>query len=129
MRRANFWTIPEQALTLFLRSRRIRDRFIILVLNERYAPTVRAKGSIRNKLKAIRTAEEKSGRIDLTYDRYFSAPENVDRWIRAEMDDADELSRLLTFTQHELDIMETVSQYKDLSLCTYTKVITGPDTT
>ena len=129
MRRQNFWTIPEQALMLFLRSRRIRDRFTILVLNERYAPTVRAKGSIRNKLKAIRTAEEKSGRIDLTYDRYLSAAENVDRWIRAEMDDADELSRLLTFTQHELDIMETVSQCKDLSLCTNTKVITGPDTT
>ena len=130
MRRQNFWTIPEQALTLFLRSRRIRDRFIVLILNERYAPTVRAKGSIRNKLKAIRTAEENLGRIDLTYDRYFSAPENVDRWIRAEMDDADELSRLLTFTQHELDIMETVSQYKDLSLCTNTEVvITGPDPT
>ena len=128
MNRQNFWTIPEQALTLYLRSRRIIDRLIILVLNERYAPTVRAKGSIRNKLKAIRTAEERSGRIDLTYDRYLSAAQNVDRWIRLEMDDADEVSRLLTFTEHELEIMQTVSQYKGLSLCTYTKVITVPDT-
>lgn len=129
-KRANFWSIPEQALALFLRSRRIRDRFITAILNERYAPTVRRKGAIRNKIKAIRVAEQKSGRIDLTYDRYFSAPENVDRWIREEMDNADELSRLLTFTQHELEIMGTVSQYKDLSLCTHTEVITtGPVTT
>lgn len=105
----------------------MRDRAIIIILNERYAPTVRQKGAIRNKLKSVRITENAAGRIDLTYDRYFSAAENVDRWVRGQIEDPDELSRLLTFTQHELDIMETVSQYKDLSLCIYTKVTTiGP---
>ena len=120
---SNVWSIPEVALTLFLRSRRVRDRPITIILNERYAPTVRRDGAIRNKMKALRRAENASGRTDLTYDRYFCAPENVDRWIRDQVDNPDELSRLLTFTQHECEIMETVSQYRDMSLYTHTKVI------
>lgn len=100
------------ALTLFLRSRRVFDRGTIRILNERYAPTVRQVGAVRNKLKAIRKAAHASGDIDLTHDKMFSSPENVDQWIRGQIRTPDELSRLLTFTQHELEIMETVSQYK-----------------
>ena len=118
------WSVQEVALMLFLRSRRVRDKAIIIILNERYAPTVRKSGAIRNKMKALRRIEHASGRIDLTYDRFFSAPENVDQWIRGQVENVDELSRLLTFTQHELEIMDTVSRCKDLSLYTYTKVIT-----
>ena len=120
----NLWSIQEVALTLFLRSRRVSDRQITIVLNERYAPIVRKSGAIRCKMKSLRRAENASGQIDLTYDQYFSAPENVDQWIRDQVDNPAELSRLLTFTQHEFEVMETVSQYKDISLCTYTKVIT-----
>ena len=99
------------ALALFLRSRRVLDRSTIKILNERYAPTVRQLGAIRNKLKSVRRAEHASGRIDLTHDKMFSAPENVDQWIRGQIRNTDELSRLLTFTQHELEVMGTVSQY------------------
>ena len=126
----NLWTIPELALTLYLRSRRVRDKDMTIVLNERYAPIVRRSGAIRNKMSKLRRAVIASGQIDLKYDRYFSAPMNVDRWIRDQVDNPDELSRLLTFTEHELEIMNTVSQCKDISLCTYTKVIiTEPDIT
>ena len=87
------------------------DRATIQILNGRYAPTVRQVGAVRNKMKAVRKAAHASGQIDLTYDKMFSAPENVDQWIRGQMRNPDELSRLLTFTQHELEVMETVSPY------------------
>lgn len=98
---------------------------ITIVLNERYAPIVRRSGAVRGKMKSVRGgAKNASGQIDLTYDPYFRNPENVDPWIRDQVDNPDELSRLLTFTEHELEVMKTVSQYKDISLCTYTEVIT-----
>ena len=47
----NLWSIPEVAPTLFLRSRRVRGRAIIIMLNERYAPTVRKIGAVSLKLR------------------------------------------------------------------------------
>ena len=36
--------------------------------------------------KDVRNGKQKSVRTNLTYHKPFSLPENVDRWIRAEMD-------------------------------------------
>ena len=124
----NSWSIDETVLALFLRSRRVTDAAILIILNERYTPKVRQLGAIRNKLQFLRISEEKAGRIDLTNDKYFTRPENVDNWIRSQRSDTHKRwSDLLTFTEHEHEVMGGVSQHKNPSLCTYTKETTiGP---
>ena len=72
------------ALALFLRSRRVLDRAIINILNKRYTPTVCQLGAIRNKMKSVRRAEHESGQVDLTHNKMFSAPENVDQIMRLD---------------------------------------------
>ena len=47
------WLLPCTS-----RSRRVRDKDINIVLNERYAPTVRRSGAIRNKTNSLRRAEK-----------------------------------------------------------------------
>ena len=109
----NPWSQEEVVLAVFLRSRRLKDRQIVTVLNGRYAPKVRHLGALRTRLKVVRDKESEAGRIDLTYDRYFTYGPNVDRWIVAQIDDAHARSELFTFTEHELAVMETVSQHKN----------------
>ena len=107
------WTTEEVVLTIFLRSRRVKDRAIIAILKERYPPKIRQLGSIRNKMQAVRASESKSGRINLTNDPFFTRIENVDRWIVGQIHDAHARSELLTFTEHELGVMKRVSRHKN----------------
>ena len=59
----NLWSIPEVAPTLFLRSRRVRDRAIITILSERYAPTVRKIGAVSLKLRITLSIHLWSGKF------------------------------------------------------------------
>ena len=108
----SFWSQEAVVLAVFLRSRRLKDRQIVAVLNGRYAPKVRHLAGLRTRLKVVRDKESEAGRIDLTYDRYFTYGPNVDRWIVGQIDDAHARSELFTFTEHELQLMETVSKCK-----------------
>ena len=84
---------------------------IVVILNERYAPKVRKAASLRSKLLAVRVSESNAGRIDLTYDKNFIQKPNVDRWIMTEIEDPQARSALLTFTEHELEVLEMVGQH------------------
>ena len=109
----NLWTTEEVVLTVYLRSRQVEDRAIVSILNERFAPKVRQSGSIRPKLRRVRASESESGRIDLTNDNRFTHIPNVDRWIVTQIEDAHMRSGLLTFTEHELEVMGKVSHHRN----------------
>ena len=108
----NHWSTEEVVLAVFLRSRNVGNPKIVLILNERYAPKVRKAASLRSKLLAVRVSESSAGRIDLTYDKNFIQKPNVDRWIMSEIGDPQARSALLTFTEHELEVLEMVGQHK-----------------
>ena len=110
---ANYWTTEEVVLAVFLRSRRVKDRAILAILNGRFAPKVRQAGGLRSKMQAVRASESESGRIDLTHDKNFTRIRDVDRWIASEIEDVHARSGLLTFTEHELEVMGLVSQHRN----------------
>ena len=123
----NYWTRDEVVLGTFLKSRDVTARKIAAILNGRYAHKVRQGSALLNKLLAVRKSEREAGRIDLTNDKHFTNTRNVDRWIVNVINDAHARSALLTFTDHELEVLKMVGQHKYRSFCTYTKVfITEP---
>ena len=49
-----------------------RERAIVAILDERYAPKVRQAVPLRKETAAVRASESESDRIDLTYDMHFT---------------------------------------------------------
>ena len=60
-------------------------------------------------LKDVRNGKQKLVRTDLTYHKFFSLPENVDRWIRAEMDNTDGRGQSISAVQSHKEHFKTCS--------------------
>ena len=120
----NYWTRDEVILGTFLKSRDVTARKIVAILNGRYTHKVRQGSALLNKLLAVRKSEREAGGIDLRHDKHFTNPRLVDRWIIGIIGDANARLALLTFTDHELEILHMVGRREYRSFCTYTKVFT-----
>ena len=48
-------------------------------------------------LRLLRISEHASGRIDLTYDKFFIWPEKADSWIQNQVENPDEVAKICHF--------------------------------